>query len=235
MPQTTTPEPKGKTNANYFDQTTEDSIVKFQKEPDIDQKKKIFLEEIFPAFAKLIENIIYVYKFHNLGDVDALKNDCMSFLFETLYKFDSTKGCKAFSYFNVIAKNWFIQRVKTSKKKNKSDIYFDKVILNKIEKSDINVSNSYENVLVNNEFLELLRDEIKKWRTKFDKKQERLVLEAVILLLDNPDIVSITNKKAIYLYMREITNCSTKQIVTNLIKLRKRYKSFKKSYMEGKI
>lgn len=228
-------EKKPKSN-NYFDQNTEDAIVRFQKEPNIETKKKIFVSDVRPSFLKLIENIIFVYKFHTLGEIDVLKNDCMSFLFETLYKFDATKGHKAFSYFNVIAKNWFIQKVKVHKKKNKSDVYFDKVLVNKLEKSENDaLVHDYEESLINVEFLELLKEEIKKWRGKFDKKQEKLVLEAIILLINNPDLISIYNKKGIYLYIREITGLNTKQIVTNLSKIRKKYDIFKTKYDEGEI
>ena len=130
----------------------------------------------------------------------------MSFLFETLPKWDRTKGFKAFSYFNLVAKHWFIQRVKTSKKKNKSDVYFDKTVIDKIEKENITFKDfSAENKILEGEFYELLKEEVKKWRFKFDKKQEKLVIESVILLLNNPDLISIYNKKAIYLYLREIT------------------------------
>jgi len=209
--------------------------VKFQKEPDIENKKRIFVEEIQHSFAKLIENIIFVYKFHSLGDIDILKNDCLSFLFETLYKFDATKGHKAFSYFNVIAKNWFIQRVKIHKKKSKSDVYFDKVLLNKLESTDDKFVHNDEEMFINVEYLILLKEEIKKWRTKFDKKQEKMVLEAIILLLNNPDLISIYNKKGIYLYIREITGLNTKQVVTNLSKIRKKYETFKRRYYAGEV
>lgn len=222
------------TSNNYFDHRTEASIVKFQTEPDLEQKKRIFVEEIQPSFLKLIENIIFVYKFHTLGDLDILKNDCLSFLFETLYKFDVSKGSKAFSYFNVIAKNWFIQKVKIYKKKNKSDVYFDKALLNKLESDDKMVHN-HEETLMDMEFLLLLKDEVKKWRGKFEKKQEKMVLEAVILLLNNPDLISIYNKKGIYLYIREITGLNTKQVVTNLSKVKKKYELFKKKYQDGEI
>jgi len=228
------PQVKKPASVNYFDQNTENSIVKFQKEPDIEEKKRIFVAEIQPSFAKLIENIIFVYKFHTLGDLEMLKNDCLSFLFETLYKFDATKGHKAFSYFNVIAKNWFIQKVKIFKKKNKSDVHFDNVILNKLE-SDNKLVHNHEEVLLDVEFLMLLKDEVKKWRSKFDKKQEKMVLEAVILLLNNPDLISIYNKKGIYLYIREITGLNTKQVVTNLSKVKKKYDLFKKKYQDGEI
>ena len=224
-----------KISVNYFDHNTEASIVKFQKEPDIENKKRIFVEEIQHSFAKLIENIIFVYKFHSLGDIDILKNDCLSFLFETLYKFDATKGHKAFSYFNVIAKNWFIQRVKIHKKKSKSDVYFDKVLLNKLESTDDKFVHNDEEMFINVEYLILLKEEIKKWRTKFDKKQEKMVLEAIILLLNNPDLISIYNKKGIYLYIREITGLNTKQVVTNLSKIRKKYETFKRRYYAGEV
>jgi hypothetical protein len=221
---------------NYFDEETEKSIVKFQREPDIELKKKIFVEEIQPAFAKLIENIIFVYKFHALGSLDTLKNDCLSFLFENLYKFDGDKGHKAFSYFGVITKNWFIQRVKVFKKKNKSDIPFDKNAINLLENEHHELAvMSYEDDKIKEEFMVLLKDEIKKWRDRFDKHQERKVLEAVILLFENPDLVSIYNKKGIYLYIREITGLNTKQVVTNLLKLRKKYEIFKKRYLAGEI
>jgi hypothetical protein len=157
-------------------------------------------------------------------------------LFENLHKFDGTKGHKAFSYFNVIAKNWFIQNVKTFKKKNKSDVQFDRTLLAKLEKTDNDaIVTSFEEDLLRTEFLMLLKEEVKKWRDKFDKHQEKKVLEAVILLLQNPDLISIYNKKGIYLYIREITGLNTKQVVTNLSKMKKKYKIFKKKYLAGEI
>jgi hypothetical protein len=228
--------PERKAKLNYFDGETEKSIVKFQKEPDIEQKKKIFVEEIRPAFVKLIENIIFVYKFHTLGGIDCLKNDCLSFLFENLYKFDGDRGHKAFSYFNVIAKHWFIQKVKVSKKRNHSDVSLDKNTLATLERDyvDLTVPSSEEESM-KDEFLCLLKEEIKDWRDKFDKHQEKKVLESVILLLENPDLITIYNKKGIYLYVREITGLNTKQVVTNLSKLRKKYEKFKKKYLNGEI
>lgn len=155
----------------------------------------------------------------------------MSFLFETLPKWDRTKGFKAFSYFNLVAKHWYIQRYKSNKKKTKSDIYFDKTIIDKIEKEESSTKeSSFENKIIDAEFYELLKEEVKKWRLKFEKKQEKLVIESVILLLSNPDLISIYNKKAIYLYLREITGLNTKQIVTNLVKFKKKYDQFKAKY-----
>jgi len=44
------------------------------------------------------------------------------FLFETLPKFDHTRGNKAFSYFNQCAKNWVIQQQVTLTRKEKRHV-----------------------------------------------------------------------------------------------------------------
>ena len=62
------------------------------------------------------------------------------------------------------------------------------------------------------------------------------MLQAVKILLedrDNPNL--IFNKKAIYLYIREITGLNTKQVVNNLNKLRSKYRTFKQNWNEGKV
>jgi hypothetical protein len=53
------------------------------------------------------------------------------------------------------------------------------------------------------------------------------VLEAVKVLLHNIDDIEIFNKKAVYLYLRELTGLNTKQVVNNLNKLREKYRTFK--------
>ena len=46
-------------------------------------------------------------------------------------------------------------------------------------------------------------------------------------------ITEILNKKAIYLYMRELTGLNTKQIVNCLNKMRKKYRTFKTKWDRG--
>ena len=67
------------------------------------------------------------------------------------------------------------------------------------------------------------------------KPNERRVVEAIKIILEDPDGIEIFNKKAIYLYIREITGLNTKQIVNNLTKVRNRYKEFKNDWDSGRI
>lgn len=237
MARNTSPKKKTKSKQNrYFTRKTEKSIIKFQNTEDVSVKNALYIKDVQPAFAKLVENTLFVYKFHTIGSVDVLKNDCISFLFECLPKFDHTKGHKAFSYFGVICKNWCIQKAKIYKKKLQKNVCLDDALLNKLEQSGHeSVVESYEDTLLREEFWQILKSDIKSWRKKFDKPQEKVVLEAILILLENPELIPLFNKKSIYLYLRDITGYNTKQIVTNLNKFRKKYELSKKKYVSGEL
>jgi hypothetical protein len=78
--------------------------------------------------------------------------------------------------------------------------------------------------------------EIEGWEKLKLKENEEKVLQAVkILLEDRDNPAMIFNKKAIYLYIRDITGLNTKQVVNNLNKLRSKYRAFKYRWDEGKL
>jgi hypothetical protein len=85
------------------------------------------------------------------------------------------------------------------------------------------------------QFWEKLWEEIQSWDTEDLKPNEKKVLEAIKVLLTNSDKIEIFNKKAVYLYLRELTGLNTKQVVNSLNKMRTRYRSFKSDWNEGKI
>ena len=85
------------------------------------------------------------------------------------------------------------------------------------------------------EFWQHLFREIDKWENLKLKENEKKVLDAIRILFNSIDEIEIFNKKAIYLYMREITGLNTKQIVNNLNKIRKRYRNFRNEWEKGKL
>jgi len=85
------------------------------------------------------------------------------------------------------------------------------------------------------QFWLFLLKEIDSWDTTKLKPNEKKVLDAITTLMTNIDQIEIFNKKAIYLYMREITGLNTKQIVSCLNKMRAKYRIFKKKWDEGEI
>jgi hypothetical protein len=65
------------------------------------------------------------------------------------------------------------------------------------------------------------------------KDNDLKVYKAIVILFESKEEIEIFNKKAIYLYLREITDLNTKQIVNSLKKFRKRYASFKQNWESG--
>ena len=108
-------------------------------------------------------------------------------------------------------------------------------LLNKLDEDLISDEPTYEQKRTELEFWTSLNHEIDTWNSFMLKENEKKVLMAVRILLDSADTIEIFNKKAIYLYLREITGLNTKQVVNNLNKLRKRYRIFKDKWESGEI
>ena len=151
-----------------------------------------------------------------------------------LDKYDPSKKSKAFSYFSVITKNWFIHKVKQNSKKLKRDLQYES-ITSEVESEQLVEQNRYELDRETYEFWQHLFKEMDSWENLKLKENEKKVLEAIKILFNSVDEIEIFNKKAIYLYMREITGLNTKQIVNNLNRLRKKYRNFKSEWVKGNI
>ena len=216
---------RGKTK-KYFTKVHEDAIVKYAQSQDIKVRSELYNEYIQPVFNEMVDKIVYTYKFTNLPNIDVLKDDCKIWLTTILNKFDPSKGSKAFSYFSVITKNWFIHQVKKNANKKKREVHYEEISTIS-ENEKFVVFNRYHEIRESNEFWISLNRQIESWESEDLRDNERKVVEAIKIVLKEKDSIEIFNKKAIYLYLREITGLNTKQIVNNLNKIRKRYRSFK--------
>jgi len=210
----------------YFTKVHEDAIIKYSGTTDNKIRTELYIKYIGPVFNEMVDKIVYTYKFTTLPNIDPLKEECKIWLTTILDKFDPTTGSKAFSYFSVITKNWFIHKVKKNSKKTKTEITYDDISPD-IESNYLSVENEYMDAREKFEFMFHLNKEMENWTGLKLKENERKVLEAVKLLISKAEEIEIFNKKAIYLYIRELTGLNTKQIVNNLNKIRSRYRTFK--------
>jgi len=182
----------------------------------------------------MVDKIVFTYKFTTLPNIDDLREECKAWLTTILDKYDPNKGSKAFSYFSVITKNWFIHKVKKTSKQLRREVFLEEIT--HVEKYDNLIAHhEYYSARKEQEFWENLWAEIEHWDTDNLKENEKKVLDAVKILLSNTDDIEIFNKKAIYLYLREITGLNTKQVVNNLNKLRVKYRNFKDKWNKGEI
>lgn len=192
----------------------------------------LYAKLIHPAFDELVDKIVYTYKFTTLPNVDSLREECKAWLVTILDKYDPSKGSKAFSYFSVVTKNWFIHKVKKNTKRLKTENSLDQRQIS----DDVLVSdNPYESDREKTEFINHFRGNLDDWHEAADKENELKVINAIKVLFEHSDDIEIFNKKAIYLYMREITDLNTKQIATVLTKLKVKYRGFKADWDDGEI
>jgi|TARA_R110000822_G_C15254102_1_gene487624 DNA-directed RNA polymerase specialized sigma subunit len=228
-------EEKKKRNKNYyFTKIHEEAVVKYASTEDLKIRTELYIELIEPAFSELVDKIIYTYKFTSLPNIDVLKDECKIWLTTILDKYDPNRGSKAFSYFSVITKNWFIHRVKKNSQKSRREINYDDITKD-LEQEHLSARNPYETKREDAEFWHYLWKEIETWEAEDLKPNEEKVLLAVRVLLEKSNEIEIFNKKAVYLYLRELTGLNTKQVVNNLNKLRSRYHVFRKTWNDGKI
>ncbi|OUW10977.1 MAG: hypothetical protein CBD26_03555 [Candidatus Pelagibacter sp. TMED166] len=181
----------------------------------------------------MVEKIIFTYKFNTLPNIEPLKDECKVWLTTILDKYDPNKGSKAFSYFSVITKHWFIHKLKKNSNKTKKEISYDSLIKESDYQELIVRQEGYCELREQKEFWTSLLREIDRWNSINLKDNEKRVIEAIKVLLNSADDIEIFNKKAIYLYLREITGLNTKQVVNNLNKLRQKYSLFKVKWNRG--
>jgi len=223
----------GSKPSTYFDNNTQLAIVEFQKEADIMKKNNIYLHKIFPALDSLVENLISVYGFNVMLDSRSdLKNECLEFLYSALPKFNAEKGSKAFSYFNVVAKHWLTIKSKQNTKRAQTYLSVDNK--ESMSQHDLETLESYqiaydgEHLMIAEEFkaqvLRLLEGLGAKTRTA----NEQNCVKAILILLQNIDNIDLLNKRAILLYLREITALNSKQLSIVLASLKRYYKDLRK-------
>lgn len=215
----------------YFDIEVQKMIIKYQNENNKTKKDKIYSKYISPAFSELVDSLVIVYNFKSSNeDINHLKNDCISFLFETINKYDASKGTKAFSYFNVVAKNWLIIQSRKLLKHKKRSAYIDDEDFSNEEKLDFIEKTNYIDKDINDlrlqkklnfERLVKVLDYVDiHLKDEKDKKCSTAIREMYM----NINKIEFFNKRAVFVYLREISGLNSNELSISLSNIRKIYR-----------
>jgi DNA-directed RNA polymerase specialized sigma24 family protein len=220
-------EVKEKKNTQYFTQDTEDAIVLYNGLTDQTERDILYRTRIHYAFFKLTENIIHTFKFYytEVDNIEDLQHEVITFLLTKLHLFNPEKGAKAYSYFGTIAKRYLINSNNKNYKKR-----VEKAPISEIESNE-NFSyrideGSESDKLINfiDKYVEYCTDNIDEL---FPKKIDAQIADAILELFRKRESIDIFNKKALYIYIREIIDAKTPKITKIADKL---YDIFKKHY-----
>ena len=221
-----------KVKKRYFTEDTDLAIKQYLASSNQEERDKIFARRIHYPFYKLAENLIHTFKFYytEVDDLEDLKHEVICFLLEKLDYFKPEKGSKAFSYFSIVGKNYLIlyNNNNYKKKKQKVDVLKadeDDGVLHQLgrdgRKQEIK------------DFIDYLTEYIdKNMFIMFKKDKDRKVCDAINVLFKRRENLEIFNKKALYIYIREMTQVDT-PVITKVTKiLKKKYKELYQEYHE---
>jgi len=227
------PQPKRRgrkrTKKQYFTPDTDIAIKEYLASTNQDERDNIFAKRIHYPFYKLAENLIHTFKFYytEVDDLEDLKHEVICFLLEKLDYFKPDRGTKAFSYFSIVGKNYLIlyNNNNYKKKKQKADVLAadeDEGVIRQLGRDDRKRDIK--------DFIDYMTEYIdKNMFTMFKKDKDRKVADAINVLFKRRENLEIFNKKALYIYIREMTNVDT-PVITKVTKILK--KVHKKLYIE---
>lgn len=214
----------------YFTSDTEAAIVKYNMTDDPREKDKIYTEHIQRAFAKIAENVYNTFKF-SYADVSPLEiqKQALSHMVANISKYEPGKG-KAFSYFSIVAKNWFILDNNTTYRRFKKHV---EICEHVGESGEFVIEPEHEKQeSETREFIQLMVNYWDKNVGKhFTKERELRIANAVIEIFRNADRIDVFNKKALYLYIREIADCQTQHITKVINRMAAPQAAIKREYL----
>jgi hypothetical protein len=225
---------KPKTKNNYFTIETEEAILEYRNTPNQAKRNKIYNESIHYGFYKLVENIIHTFKFYytEVENIEDLKYEVISFLLQKIDLYDQSKG-KAYSYFGTIAKRYLI-------------IYNQKNYKKLVSKTEIGEQQD-DNALVNSIIVKEPEPELDKLDIVelfikyvddnlfelFDKPEDIKVADAILEIFKKRENIDIFNKKAVFIYVKEMTDTQSNTITKVIKKLKTIYKTILDNYLEN--
>ncbi|MCX8008649.1 MAG: hypothetical protein N3A54_03005 [Patescibacteria group bacterium] len=214
-----------KKGQKYFTELQEEAVVKYQQLPSGREKEKLFECVLYPSLVQIVDNLVKVYNLNGITCIDEVKNDCVSFLCESLPVFDPSLGYKAFSFLSVIAKNWLLQYSKKyNKKKNIFISESESVFETKEEekKSCFDFEEQEFEALLK-EFTGVMEKNIRKNTSLY-----KVFLGFCVFLNSYKNYsVSSYNRKAMIDFISNYTKMDKKRVSVSLYRLKKNYKIYK--------
>lgn len=222
---------KKKKTRYYFTKETQQKIIEYQNSSRKVQKDRLYQYHILPAFQELVNSLVAVYGFKSSNeDLNHLKSDCVTFLFETIHKWKPENGTKAFSYFNVVAKNWLTIHSRRLLKNSRRSVSFEApeefTFLEKTKLSEIEIDDSYEEKIRKNEQPKIVKKIIEFIREQVKDERDKKCIDAIFQVFDNVDNLDYLNKRAVFVYLREISGLNSTELSSSLSNIRKHFKKY---------
>lgn len=203
----------------YFPKETENAIIQYNLSDDENIRNDLYCKHIKKSFEKLAENLIHYGKYYKFEcSIADLKNDAIAYLIEQMHNYDP-KIAKAFSYFNVVCRNYFINRAKGKYQQVLNEVDIEHLDYDRDISTETHRLQSKDYI---NSYLDIFVNHMDYYLTKyFKRKKDQIIANAVLTLFRDRGNIENFNKKALYIMVREMSNEKTPSItkIVNQIKV----------------
>ncbi len=253
------PSSKRKKDKRYYKEEQEQAVVDFLGTTDQIERERIYRAHLQKPIDKLVENIIRTYRlYRDEYTYEELHSDTLSYLCMKFDKFDPTKGNKSFSYFGTICRNYLYNEMKKAHKLRNSNVSYEEIMPSiidddrlsyEIDQGELNMNSLIlgiaqqveDEIEADRKLKELTDTTPKKRRNKKLMTQNEInVGYALIYILTNwRDLFGDAegpnkfNKNLFYLFLREHTLLTTKEIRNAMKRYKVLYRAFRLEYEEN--
>jgi hypothetical protein len=225
------PRPKNPNN-NYFNQSVEDAVCVYLNSTN-DRERETAFRIVYPALQKISEVWFNKLKVSYM-DTDAIdmQMDCVAHIVEKMHMFNCGTGTKAFSYFTVMAKFFYMIE------NNKNYKYFQRytpmsymAVTFDTPNTDARDTRANESKLLLEAFTMYLELNIEKI---LPKEKYRVVGTYLIDLMKNFETFGELNRRKMVNQMASVDGMPTRNHITKIMNdLTAQFNVFKKQWMSG--
>jgi ribosomal protein L22 len=213
----------------YFTKETQDAIVKYNNTDDVITRNYLYTKYIHKPMRKIIENVIHKYKFHHSGfdTMNQYISEIESSMLEKIKLYDPERG-RAYSYFtkairiNLIIHNKIIYNKLINKASydevDNSDLCYKRFENNSYIKEELRTDYYTDEFL---DFIELNLDKF--YITRMDIS----TANAIVSILRRRFELDIFDKKALYIYVKNIVKVSNQKFLDTFNIIRREYYKYR--------
>lgn len=219
-------------NNNYFNQDVEDAVCVYLNSDDPKVREKSF-RVIYPALQKIAEVWFNKLKIsYTDTDMEDMMAECVAHIVEKMHMFECGKGTKAFSYFTVMAKFYYMIHNDRNYKYFKRftpmsymSITFDR------PNTDERDGKAAESKLLLEAFTMYLSVNLE---NILPRKDHRMVGEYLVDLMENFEKVEEINRRKIVNQMASVSGMPSRHIITKIMNdLTAQFNLFKRRWESG--
>ena len=217
---------------NYFHEGVEEAIQLYNKSESQLERNRLFTI-IYPALAKISEVYYNKIKPSYIDDEPInIQMDCTAYLTERLFRIKAGKG-KAFSYFTICAKNFYIFQNQKAYKEVQKTLKLD-VLNQNWDIEDVDTGRA-EQMETSAKLLSAFVDYMDEHKEKFVRtKKGKVVVTAVVDFIRDVDSIEDFNRRNIMNDLTEINGYKVdRHYVTKVFnKLQMHYNVFSREWLK---